>query len=121
MDEILDNEQFEETKNDNLTSNIKLKAGIYSTIMLLGGMVYIVIIANYKPTFYNVLMGTIIVNFSFLLLGTTIVLLRLFFRKLKDKKESIITKYDPIWYQIVEVSFVWWIFCMFFIFVGKVV
>ena len=121
MEDILDDEQFDGATNENLTSNIKLRTGIYFTIMFVIGIAFVLFISEISPTFYNLLLGPIISICLYLFLGTIIVLIRIFFRRRKDKKKGITTMYDPIWFQIVEVSFVWYIFLMAITFLGRVV
>lgn len=122
MNEILDNEEIDDQRiNKTLTSNIGVRSIIYFLVMLIGGMLYMKLISQYKPTLYNLLYGSLIFIMMFIVLGALIVMIQFFIRKRKEAKTGIKLKYDPIWFQILEHGFVWWLIIMVIIVVGNYV
>ncbi|MCB0639383.1 MAG: hypothetical protein KDC54_22310 [Lewinella sp.] len=119
MNDILDHHDNDEQKrNDQLTKHPKEKSAVYLLLMIVGGVEYMKFIARYETTFFNLFYGAIVIMLTTLLIGTGLVLIRYHFKRRKAARSGKELVQDPIWFQIIENGFVWWLFWMVFVVVG---
>ena len=97
-------------------SNIKVKSAIYIFTMLIGGMLYMKYLTHFPPTFQNMLYGSFVLFVAFISINGILVPLNNFIQKRRHKNTD--EKKKPLWFQILEHSFTWWVITMVIIIIG---
>lgn len=112
MDNILDHED-DIVENEKPSSYLRLKGIAYLVIMFVGGMLYMNYFSHYSKHLYSLAYGSLVLIVAYLILSGFFFVVKFFFSKRKNASKN------PIWFEIIESAFVWWVISMFFIVIGK--
>ena len=96
---------------DKLTSRLKLRTVLYSIVMLIGGLIYAPSLAvPYRLHFIKSALPFILFC---MIISLVLELIRLLFRKIKEKRRGKKIVTDPFWFLIFEGGFSIWLLFIF--------